>query len=288
MKTQTIAQRMRVFIENLEKACFVKRNQFGKKSPKSFYIGFDLVETKPVEHSAVYLYDLPLEGEKQPNFGLSFSFYQENSNHLKLPIEEQTVQISYCYDSNVSKKEVFYSEPMCIHDAKIILKEITRKINEKGFTTEYLFHLIEELALNYKEANKEEKITEAKNILQYPLNDIKSSIARSDRAIVDAEKAKEEYNTEVKNSAEYKMVLEAQKALKIAEKNLKIIKDESISKHQVIEKAELSHKLERELEFDGMRFKGETLEVFKKLELSHRHLSLFSDYFEPETSINKK
>jgi hypothetical protein len=282
MKEQAITQRLKPLINQLENVANVERNQFGKKSAKSWNVGFETVESKPVHASAVYLYDLPMIGKQQPTFSITFDFYQQNSSYLKKALEEQTIKIGYCHDSNANSKnkDVFQSENLFLNDAKLIIKTITDKILEKGNSSETIFNIIEEVALNYKEANKESKVENVKRTLANPIQQVKKSIKELENANIESKKAKEEHKSEIEATNEYKAVQELEKQLKIARAELHTVQQASYKKLEVGIKNRNHLKLEREIEFVGIVFKGKVLDAFKDIELSHRHLPLFSEYFD--------
>lgn len=118
-KSELISYRLKDRIKLLESLVqSSSRVQLSKSAGSSYSVGWDYKYTKPVKSSCIYLYQLGRYFESNPSFGISFKFLEEYSSRNKLPLHEQTVQFSICYDPNAEDKVIQYSKAFDLVQAK--------------------------------------------------------------------------------------------------------------------------------------------------------------------------
>lgn len=274
MKQQPITQKLRGVIENLESICGLERVHFGKSEGSSYKIGYEYVTTKGVKSSAVYLYNLPeIERGKTPRVGISFNFFKNAHGYQDrfLPLDEQTVRLSYCLDSEKKDKEVMITEPLYIEEAKEIIRTISRSLKGNEITSEAIVKAFEEIAFKFVPNNESEGIESVEKELEAPRSKFKEIEEQATTSAETLKETTETLKTRVRESEEQKIVLELQEKLKKARENL-TFREREIRKELELDEKEKANKDSRfRLDQAKREWKKLVKDTMQKFGLTLRH-----------------
>lgn len=238
-KQPLITERLKEHVNQLEDILELgKRVNFSRRNWNEYYIGHHYhVENKAIKASAVYLYQIS-HGRIKSTIGLSFNFIDESVGYekqVKLPIEEQTVQFTYCLDIEKKNKQLVYSPPFKLEEAKSKFRELKlhlrekkekvgRKLNIKEISVvfDFIFFSLDPKNETIVEKRAEELLTDLSTEIE---KNKKSFVAANNKV----KTTRTKINREVKKSTEREEVERLEKELaKAKEKLEQLRKDKEV------------------------------------------------------------
>ncbi|MBM26545.1 MAG: hypothetical protein CL760_12870 [Chloroflexi bacterium] len=242
-KQSLITERLKEHINQLEDILELgKRVNFSRRNWSEYYIGHHYhVENKAIQASAVYLYQIS-SGRIKSTIGLSFNFIDESVGYekqVKLPIEEQTIQFTYCLNIEKKNKQLIYSPPFKLEEAKSKFRELKlhlrekkekvgRKLNIKEISVvfDFIFFSLDPKNETIIEKRAEELLTNLSTNIQ---KQKKSFIAAKNKV----KTTRTKINREVKKSTEREEVDRLEKELAKAKENLEQLRKDKEAEYDL-------------------------------------------------------
>ena len=293
-KEVVITQRLKHAINTFESLTGLSKLQLNKRSQKSYWIHGEYHSVKAIKHDSVYLYELgTLKGQF---IVLSLSFNFSKSAYSKLPIDEQTVELGISFEKKLNK-DIQYSCKFYLEDAKNIFSTINSFLKTHGYLKESFVPFFEEAVFNFYEENKEEKIKEAKKLLNPVINKRNKTIADSIAADQVYAESKERVQQEIEKQPEFSELQDIEAQIKALQEKAKVkrttlnnLKAQLNNQEGIDKKLQLVESMNWKLINLGDNFKLSAISVFKDVGLSQRNLNIFKEYFVngKEELTNKK
>ena len=280
MKHQTITQRLRGVIENFESICNLERVYFGKSEGSNYKVSHKYFTTKGVKSSAFYLYNLPkIKHGQSPQIGISFNFFKNSNGYQNriLPIEEQTVRLSYCLDSEKKDKYVIITDHFYFEEAKEIIKTISRSVKVNEITSEAIVKAFQDIAFKFVPKNESDGIELVEKELEIPRSKFKEIEKQAKTSAEALKESKEILKTSVRESEEQKIVLELQEKLKKARENLTLREREIRKELELNEKEKASKDYCFRLDQAKREWKELVKNTMQKFGLTLRHYDSLVD-----------
>lgn len=226
MKKPNIAKILKTHILTIENTLALTRIHASRSEGKSYFAYDSYFSKKPVKASSRYIYDLE---EFAKGFSLSFGFYFLDNEKWKegvsLPLEEQTVTVSYAFSTpnedaifcgNLNKsdhfdKEITSSEKMCVNTAKtkfkefknqlIIIKELNKNITKNDIIE--IFDDIFTYVNTHTKVNYPKIISSELECYSEIIDEARNNYYLSSKKLKDANKSLEKQLAESKEQKHY-------------------------------------------------------------------------------------
>lgn len=304
MKEQVITHRLKDTINAIEEILGLKRKQFTRSEGKDFYDGWMCFSGNPVKASARYLYSIGKESDKEITLSFGFKYLDESGWKYgkKLPIEKQTMTVSYAYvtekecdkkhgyigKSDHYDKKIFNCEPMDFNEARVRLKHFKKELLALG-TGKKTHHskvieVFERVFLDYE--NKNDNVVEAEFLGQVEtyFDTVDSYKTDYYDACHGYKTAKRLWKAGVEESEEYKRVQKLQAELNEANNKLNIKRNELKKEFNVNGCESNMNKAKRNWEKVSKELKQRGYDILKKMGAPFRLNKVVEDRLE----IDKK
>lgn len=244
--TNKITQSLKQTIKNFEDSLGgLERHNFNRAKYRSWTDFNGMFQsTNGVKNDIVYLYKVPVLNV-DANIGITFNMFSDYSKKELLPIDEQTVQFSYCLNIKENRqhnipKDPIYSEVFSIEEARFILKSI-RKAFLQDFkpyesSIEEFLEIFDEYVFNSTKTDLPKRLESALYFIKDDKENALSLKEKADMAYSDYKDSEEQVKLDLLNSPEQKRIKQLEDELFIAKKELDKKKTLLYAQYQVNEK----------------------------------------------------